>query len=124
MGAPPPPPQAAPEEPAGGGLVSAEEWASAHPGPVSVKVQVPQDEGNAKFNFNGQLLSLDGVAMNSTVKDIKERLQEMLGGLAANKLKLTSQKLGVLKDQQTLASYNFSDGELLYVATKERGGRK
>eukprot|EP00961_Rhodomonas_salina_P177631 2395242-Rhodomonas_salina.1 len=33
MGAPPPPPQAAPEEPAGGGLVSAEEWASAHPGP-------------------------------------------------------------------------------------------
>lgn len=49
--------------------------------------------------------------------------QEHLGGLQANKQKLTSARHGVLKDNQTLAFYNMRDGETLLLDVKERGGR-
>jgi hypothetical protein len=49
--------------------------------------------------------------------------QDHLGGLQANKQKLTSARHGVLKDNQTLAFYNVREGEMLLLDVKERGGR-
>ncbi len=49
--------------------------------------------------------------------------QEHLGGLPANKQKLTSARHGVLKDTLSLAAYNMREGEALLLDVKERGGR-
>jgi hypothetical protein len=54
---------------------------------------------------------------------MKEKLQDHLGGLSANKQKLQTVNLGVLKDNLSLAYYNFRDGENVMVGIKERGGR-
>ena len=83
-----------------------------------------QDEENAKFNFNGQPVMLGGVGPTTTIKDVKGILSQHLGGLAGNKIKLSTVKHGVLKDGMTVAFYNFVEGENVMVATKERGGRK
>jgi len=85
---------------------------------------VPKEEDNAKFNFNGQTVMLNGIAPGTLVKDLKANLSQHLGGLAANKVKVSTVKHGVLKDNMTIAYYNFVDGENLMVGTKERGGRK
>ena len=44
--------------------------------------------------------------------------------IPANKQKLKPADLPVLRDQATLASYNFENGRTLALAVKERGGRK
>ena len=105
-------------------LVPEAQWTSLHPNPISLKVLVPQDEENAKFNFNGQTVMLGSMAPGTTVKDLKSNLSQQLGGLAVTKIKLSTVKHGVLKDTMTIGYYNFTDGENVMVGTKERGGRK
>ena len=58
------------------------------------------------------------------MRRMKEKLQDHLGGLSANKQKLQTAGLGVLKDNMSLAYYNFKDGENVMAGMKERGGRK
>ena len=60
----------------------------------------------------------------NTYYSMKDKLQDLLGGLSANKQKLQTTSLGVLKDNLSLAYYNFKDGENVMVGMKERGGRK
>eukprot|EP00288_Rhodomonas_lens_P014167 CAMPEP_0177708332 /NCGR_PEP_ID=MMETSP0484_2-20121128/10223_1 /TAXON_ID=354590 /ORGANISM="Rhodomonas lens, Strain RHODO" /LENGTH=214 /DNA_ID=CAMNT_0019219895 /DNA_START=83 /DNA_END=727 /DNA_ORIENTATION=+ len=100
-----------------------EDWKKKYPGKLGIKVLVPEDAEYSKFNFNGQTIEMSGLPMTFTVKDVKERLEKQLWGLPPNKQKLSTPKLGFLKDACSLAHYNFVDGEILYVSTKERGGR-
>ncbi|KAJ1488227.1 hypothetical protein T484DRAFT_2125765 [Baffinella frigidus] len=76
---------------------------------------------NQKYNFNGQTIAIPTLEINTPIKDIKEMLQHQLGGLAPNKLKLSTFDHGVLRDTQTLAFYNIVDREQISVAVKERG---
>ena len=105
-------------------LVPEAQWAAKHPNAISVKVIVPQEEENAKFNFNGQTVMLNNLLPATAVKDLKTQLSDQLGGLQTNKIKLSTVKHGFLKDNLSLAYYNFVEGENLMVSTKERGGRK
>lgn len=100
-----------------------EDWLKKYPGKLGIKVLVPQDAEYSKFNFNGQTIEMSGLSMTMTIKDVKDRLEQLLWGLAPNKQKLSTPKLGFLKDSCSFAHYNFVDGEILHVATKERGGR-
>jgi len=96
------------------GLQPEAQWAARHP-TVTLKLLGP----------NGENINVPGVTIMTTVKDLKTQLpSDQLGGLAANKMKLSTAKLGVLKDNLTLAHYNFSEGENVIVGLKERGGRK
>lgn len=104
-------------------LVPEAQWSAQHPNPISVKVIVPQEEENAKFNLNGQTVMLNDLLPATTVKDLKTQLSDQLGGLQANKIKLSTVKHGFLKDNLSIAHYNFVEGENLMVSTKERGGR-
>jgi len=99
-------------------LMPEAQWTAQHPNPISVKVITPQEEENAKFNFNGQTVLLKALAPSTMVKDLKASLTQHLGGLPGIKIKLTSVKYGVLKDTVTVAFYNFVDGENVMVTTK------
>ncbi len=59
----------------------------------------------------------------STIKDVKEALTNYYGGLPSNKQQLKG-KIGFLKDNQTLASVNIGDGEILELSLRSRGGKK
>ena len=57
------------------GLVPEDMFAAQHPGNITVKINVPKEEENGKFNFNGQTILLRDVAIRSTVKVLKDMLQ-------------------------------------------------
>ena len=75
-------------------------------------------------SFHGQSVALVDRGPSSTVRELKEELSKHLDGLGPNKIKLSHVKHGVLKDDLTLAHYNFKKGENLMAAAKERGGKK
>jgi splicing factor 3A subunit 1 len=101
-------------------LVSEEDFAEAHPDPVTVEVTVPAVEGDA--SMTGQTVSVEVASVMETVGDVKARLAALLG-VAASKQKLSTAALGFLKDTSTLAAYNFGSGTAMIMGLKERGGR-
>ena len=101
-------------------LISEEDFAEAHPDPVTIEVTVPAVEGDAAMN--GQTVSVEVASVMETVGDVKARLAALLG-VAASKQKLSTAALGFLKDTSTLAAYNFGSGTAMIMGLKERGGR-
>lgn len=131
--APAPPSSAAPplpEEPAAkrARMASADfvlqpedEWLQLHPGASKVRVQAPDLEGNEVMN--GQLLEVEVSALTDLIGSLKSRLAEVLG-VAANKLQLSREGVGFLKDAFSLSFYNVSSDFTLNLSVRGRGGRK
>jgi hypothetical protein len=87
-------------------LLSESEFAASLDSPtVRLSVQIPQDPSNAKWNFNGQVVSLSLDVM-SKIKTVKTELQGELGGMPVNKMQLKVENAGFLKDGMTLARLN------------------
>jgi splicing factor 3A subunit 1 len=104
-------------------LMAEDEWLMNHPAPVTVKILVPRNPEKAEWFMNGQTIDLT-VSPSETVRALKDKLQEKLGGMPANKQKLRAKDLGFLKDEKSMAYYNFTSGVELELGVKERGGRK
>lgn len=91
---------------------------------IGIRILVEKMEKYKELNCGGQTLELKDLALTITVKDIKEKLQPLLGNLPTNKQKISRTGAGVstvLKDDSTLASLSFVDGETLRVGYEERG---
>ncbi|KAF5737925.1 splicing factor 3A subunit 1 [Tripterygium wilfordii] len=100
-------------------LIPEDQFLAQHPGPVRINVSVPNvDEGNLK----GQVLEITMQSLSETVGSLKEKISGEIQ-LPANKQKLSG-KAGFLKDNMSLAYYNFGAGETLTLSLRERGGRK
>jgi splicing factor 3A subunit 1 len=96
--------------------VSEEDFAEAHPEPVSVEVAVPEVEGDA--TLRGQTVKLI-VGVMETIGDVKARLAAAIG-IPASKQKIMHRGT-FLKDTSTLAAYNFGTGTSLIMGIKSRG---
>ncbi|KAF5749892.1 splicing factor 3A subunit 1 [Tripterygium wilfordii] len=100
-------------------LIPEDQFLAQHPGHVRINVSVPNvDEGNLK----GQVLEITMQSLSETVGSLKEKISGEIQ-LPANKQKLSG-KAGFLKDNMSLAYYNFGAGETLTLSLRERGGRK
>jgi len=99
-----------------GELLSEEDFAEAHPEPVSINVAVPEVEGDA--GLRGQTVTLE-VGVMETLGDVKARLATATG-VPASKQKMMHNGV-FLKDTSTLAAYNFGDGTALAMSIKSRG---
>ena len=104
-------------------LIPEEEFANRFSGPVTVSVSIPNDNTAAGWNLNGQVLQVT-IPVRSSIKELKEKLSEQLGGMPANKQQLKAPVVGFLKDNQSLAAANIGDGALLELSTRSRGGKK
>eukprot|EP01114_Cavostelium_apophysatum_P013706 TRINITY_DN3380_c0_g1_i2.p1 TRINITY_DN3380_c0_g1~~TRINITY_DN3380_c0_g1_i2.p1 ORF type:complete len:555 (-),score=200.20 TRINITY_DN3380_c0_g1_i2:30-1694(-) len=96
------------------------DWIAQHPGPLTVQIQVPKEE-KADSKLQGQTINL-AVNPTDTLTSIKEKLKEQLG-LAPNKQKLKTATIPIMKDQQSLASYNILNGTTIVLDLKQRGGK-
>lgn len=102
-------------------ILAEDDFAEAHPDPVTIHVVLPSVEGDAELN--GQTVALSGVLVMETVGDMKARLAKIFN-LPASKQKMSSAHHGFLKDTATLAFYNFGDHTELICGLKARGGKK
>jgi splicing factor 3A subunit 1 len=104
-------------------LVPAEEFAARFTSPVNLYVTTPNDPSSAMWNLNGQTVSVS-LTVTATVKDLKDRLAEQLGGMPVNKQVLKTPLAGFLKDTQSLAALNIGEGALIELSVKTRGGKR
>lgn len=102
-------------------IISADEFAAAHPGPVSVQISLPPSivskSGSSSLTFNDRPIL-------STIKQLKELAAAELQGVTVGKLQLKHSVLGFLKDANTLAVGNLTNSSVLELSIKERGGKK
>jgi splicing factor 3A subunit 1 len=98
------------------------DFLAANPGGGVVRVSCPSVEGDD--HLNGQTLEIAVDAFDAPLSEFKKLVKDELGGLAANKQKISAPGLGFLNDKKTFAYYNLGDGAELALALKERGGRK
>lgn len=104
-------------------LVPAEQWAVTVPS-VRVRFAVVDDSTKRHWQLNGQTLELE-FDSTTLVSQVKAKLSSLLGDFPPNKQKLQSDRVGVLKDDFSLAKYNFSaDNETVHVGVKGRGTKK
>ena len=94
-----------------------------NPGLAELHIKVPEEGGDDSWGFRGQVIQLSADLMQS-VKSLKEKLSGILGGMPVQKMKFKTNLHSVLKDNETLASYNIASGNILELSVKERGGRR
>lgn len=102
-------------------LMPEEEFLRRNKGPVAVKVQVPNMQDKTEWKLNGQVLNFS-VPLTDQVSVIKVKIHEATG-MPAGKQKLQYEGI-FIKDSNSLAYYNMSNGSIIHLALKERGGRK
>jgi len=105
-----------------GKLESEKDWIEKHPGSLLIMVQIPNMSDKSSWNMHGQMERIQ-VVMSDKVISLKEKVSEKLGGMPANKQKLKSDG-GFWKDNKTLGYYNATNGMVLELGIKERGGKK
>ena len=132
---PPPPPMAPPPPPAEPepkrpkvdprtGLMSEADFSDTLGGDktVSVSVKCPLDDSNPAWQLLGQTVVVD-VDCGDSIKALKTKLRDALGGMPENKQQLKHSRLGFLKDALSLAHFNVSSGTLLDLVVRARGRR-
>ena len=103
-------------------LLEESDFLAANPGGGVVHVRCPSVDGDE--HMNGQTLDLAVDAFDLPLSEFKKLVKDALGGLAANKQKISAAGLGFLTDKKTLAFYNLAGGSEVTLTLKERGGRK
>ena len=84
----------------------------------------PVDGSVPAWGLGGQSVSVT-VSVTCTVKQFKESLSALLGGMPAAKQQLKAVTGGAFfKDSQTLADLNVGDGVSIDLSVKTRGGAK
>ena len=91
-------------------------------------IRGPQDTttGRAPLPMAGAWLHAEHprpTALDLLLLLLQERLGEVVG-VAHNRLRLSTDALGFLRDELSLAHYNLSPDVQLQLGVKERGGRK
>jgi splicing factor 3A subunit 1 len=98
-----------------------DEFMAAHSGTSKIMVQVPEVEGNEVLQ--GQVLAVEVAGLTDSLGTFKARLAEVLKQ-PANRLQLSREGVGFLKDQFSLGFYNVSEEIQLQLSIRQRGGRK
>ncbi len=62
--------------------------------------------------------------VTSSVREVKEKLSELLGGFPVAKQQLKDALKGFLKDGDSLAAMNVGDSDFLELSAKTRGGKR
>ena len=99
-----------------------QEWLASHPGPVTVRVQLPTVSGSDVLDGRRIDVSIaEGLACK--VDELKRLLAERTK-LAANKQKLRLPSGVFIQGHHSLAHYNVAEDTVIDLGVKARGGRK
>ncbi len=90
-------------------------------GPFTLQVQCPVEDDKPEWKLVGQSLSIT-LDHKDTVKVLKEKIKDHIG-IPPNKQKLKGNGHH-LKDTPTMAFYNFTQGSVVSLSIRERGGKR
>ncbi|KAH1012185.1 hypothetical protein HUJ05_011385 [Dendroctonus ponderosae] len=102
-------------------LIPEEVFLARNPSPVSIKVTIPMMPEKSEWKLNGQVLGFT-LPLADNVANLKTKIQEELN-MPPAKQKLFFDGM-FFKDQNSLGYYNITQGAVIQLQVKERGGRK
>lgn len=102
-------------------LIAEDEFLKRNPGPIAFKVQTPNVPDKPEWGLNGQMITLT-LPATDMISVIKAKIHEVVG-MPPGKQKLQYEGM-FIKDSNTLAFYNVTNGGIVVLGLKERGGRK
>ena len=102
-------------------MLPEETWIARIGASVAIQVQL-QKHSNKDWQLDGRVVSLE-VPLTASIGQLKTTLAG-LTKCPANKQKIHVDKLGFLKDANSLAHYNVRSGMTFVVEVKERGRKK
>ena len=101
-------------------VVSAEEFASRYPHPITIYVSTPLDTSNPTWALTGESIAIPSVSVTMTIKDLKEVVTSMIG-IPTSKFQLkATDSTTFFKDSQTLAELNLGDQARVELSVKTR----
>ena len=83
------------------------DFLSKYSGPLNIQIRT----------LDGTFITLDGLALTSTVNSIKDKITSQVG-ITASKLKLLTSSGTAMRNAMTLAYYNVVTGSVLSLAKK------
>ncbi|XP_011687134.1 PREDICTED: splicing factor 3A subunit 1 [Wasmannia auropunctata] len=102
-------------------LIPEQQFLARNKGPVQINIAVPMMTEKAEWKLNGQTLNIT-LQTSDTVATMKALIHEQIG-MPPGKQKLQYEGM-FFKDNNTLAYYNLTSGNVINLLPKERGGRK
>lgn len=102
-------------------LIPEDEFLQQNPLSVTLRVAVPLATDKEEWNLKGQTLALT-LELTECISTVKQKIHEATG-LPPGKQKLSYEGIFV-KDSNSLAYYNVTQGSVIQLQLKERGGRK
>jgi len=102
-------------------LIPEEAFLKTHNGQFAARVLCPQEDEKPEWKLQGQTISIT-LNYTDTVKTLKEKIKDQVG-IPPNKQKLKGNGQH-LKDQPTMAFYNFTSTTPIALSIRERGGKK
>lgn len=105
-------------------LIPAAEFTLAHPGPLTLNIQLPDaaSSDRPEWNFDGKIIQLKCTPQES-INELKIKIQNATK-IPVARQKLFAPNLPPLKNQLSVAYYNLLSETCLALHLKERGGRK
>lgn len=96
-----------------------QDWINMHPIPISLLIQLPNMTDNADWKMDGTMATVPDLPLTLLVSTLRERIIRHLDStLPAGRVKLTYMGK-LLTNQQTIASYNLEDGDVLVLSIRE-----
>lgn len=94
------------------------DWLSLHPHPITISIQLPAMPDKPEWRLDGSVIPLDGLMVNSTFGDMRERIKRALNvELPISRLQITYEGK-VMANAATLASVNLGEGDLVGLGVK------
>lgn len=93
-------------------------WLETHPEPIALYVQMPEQGDRPEWDVKGQVIELSEVPLTALVSTLRERIHSQTQvPPGKQQLKWNDR---ILSNKNTLASYNFENGERLTLAIKKK----
>ncbi|KAI0319830.1 Pre-mRNA splicing factor PRP21 like protein-domain-containing protein [Amylostereum chailletii] len=108
----------------GGQYYPEQDWISMHPHPISLQVQLPNDATKPEHKLDGSVVTIPELPLNLLLSTLRDRVIQATGSaLSASKIRF-SYVGKMLANQNTLASYNLEDDDVLVLTVRDPKAKK
>ncbi|CAE6520816.1 unnamed protein product [Rhizoctonia solani] len=118
--------QAAPKRPRveklpEGRYYTEQDWQNLHNNePVSINVQLPNHPENPEWKMNGQTVAVPDLPLTLLISTLRDRVQHIVGSSLGASWMRFSYNGKPLTNNQTLASYNLGEGDLIVLDVRKK----
>ncbi|CUA75009.1 Splicing factor 3A subunit 1 [Rhizoctonia solani] len=118
--------QAAPKRPRveklpEGRYYTEQDWQNLHNNePVSINVQLPNHPENPEWKMNGQVVAVPDLPLTLLISTLRDRVQHIVGSSLGASWMRFSYNNKPLTNNQTLASYNLGEGDLIVLDVRKK----